>query len=219
MARIQNVFVTLGIAVAVMTGPAEGRRLPVAARPAESCLHVAREFRERLESVIEAVIDGRAAAVPAASRRASIWWAAHRQAVPNAADADSSLREMVTAAQAHQPLVAARAAVEAAVISLHWCAASPPAPLARQEQLMLVDLVGMTGWLRGRGAQLEWPAGVPETTGQLSAALVASKHVALATRLRAAVAATLATPSSANGDRTAAIHLLDLVDVIEKVLP
>lgn len=219
MAGIRNAFATLGIAMAVMAGPAAGRPLPGAARPAESCRHAAREFRERLEAVTEAVIDGRVAAVPRASRRVSLWWATHRQAMPNAADADSSLRELVTAAQAHQPLVAARAAVEASVISLHWCEATPATALATQEQLMLVDLVGMSGWLRARGAQLEWPAGVQEATDRLSAALVARKHAALATRLRNAVAATLAAPMSTTGDRTAAIHLLDLVDVIEKVLP
>lgn len=174
----------------------------------------AAELRERLEGVTEGVIDGRLAAVPHAADRASAWWTAHRTEFASAPSLDTLMRQLVTAAHHQRTRQAASLAVRLSAESFAWC----PSAHSDSDALMLLDLAGMTGWLRGRGQALEWPAGVPAATDSLAAHLVVHRHPSSATRLRSAVAALLAAHEGPRGDVLPATRLLELIDQLEQVL-
>lgn len=219
MQRIQSVVV-FGFAIMVAAWVAAwaigsgGAATASAAPAADPCRTVALGLRERLESVTEAVIDGKLAAVPRAASRVAGWWQTQRQSMASRPQADSLIDGMALAAVRHHPRTAARIAVQLSAQSLAWCPGSP----GTDDRLMLIDLAGMTGWLRARDERLDWPGDVHGASEALASQLVAGKHAPLAARLRSAVAATLSTPESAAGDVHAALRLLDLVDEIEKVL-
>ena len=83
---------------------------------------------------------------------------------------------------------------------------------------MVLDLTGMTAWLRARGASLEWPAGARRATGDVANRLARRGNAPLAKRIRDAVSYAMATPVRANGNVRPANRLLDLVDEAEKAL-
>lgn len=184
-----------------------------ATTPSPVCTAAA-ELRERLEGVTEGVIDGRLAAVPRAADSAAAWWEAHRAQFATTAALDTLMRQLVTAAHHQQTRQAASMAVQLSAESFAWC----PAQHSDADALMLLDLAGMTGWLRGRGQALDWPAGVQAATDTLAAHLVAHRHPSSATRLRSAVTALLAASASPRGDVLPATHLLELIDQLEQFL-
>ena len=219
MQRIQSVVV-FGFAIMVAAWVAAwaigsgGAATASAAPAADPCRTVALGLRERLESVTEAVIDGRTSTVPRATDHVVSWWKRERGSLASRTQADSLVNLMARASLRHRPREAARIAVQLSAQSLEWC----PGPPVTDDRLMIVDLAGMAGWLRARGARLDWPGDVRGASEALASQLVARQHGPMAARLRSAVAATLSTPESAAGDVHAALRLLDLVDEIEKVL-
>ena len=209
-----DLFVGALVAIVACTVVLHRPAIASAGSGAESCGRLSAGLREQLESVTEAVIDGRQAAVPAAADRAAAWWATRRRSLERRLQADSFMVRMSGAAHGRRPREAARIAVQLSVASFGWC----PGTLGTADRLMLVDLAGMTGWLRARGAHLAWPGAAPAAAESLASALVGRGHTALAARLRRSMAATLSTPESASGDARAAVQLLDTVDLVEKVL-
>lgn len=181
---------------------------------ASDCRPRASAFREALESVVEAVIDGRPSRVLVAAHRADAWWAAHRGAFASRPRADSMMGDLRSAAGHRAYTEAAGIAVRTAVATFEWCGE----PASDGERLFLLDLAGMTGWLRARGMALEWPPRVREATDAIAARLMSRGQIRLAARLRDSVKATLGTPVARQGTPQAAQSLLDLVDVIEKAL-
>ena len=198
------------LVVALVPAPAGA----AAASPANNTCSAATELRERLEGVTEGVIDGRLAAVPRAAERSATWWLTHRAKFDPGSTLDTLMQQLVTAAHRNQPRTAASLAVKISSQSFAWC----PAATSDADALMLLDLAGMTGWLRGRGQTLEWPSGVKAATDTLVAHLVLRRHPGSAQRLRDAVAATLAEQASNRGDVVPATHLLELIDQLEQVL-
>ena len=186
---------------------------PIPAQPA-TCRRLAASLREWLESVTEAVIEGQAATAPAAAERVAAWWRVNRGALAADRAADSLMSATVAAARARRFTEAAGKAVELSVASLVWCGGSNSARTTT-DQLMLVDLAGMTAWLRARGVALDWPPAVELTAESLALHLVARGHAAVAARLRTAVTAALATPQAPDGDVTTAVRLLEIVDEAE----
>lgn len=180
---------------------------------ARVCLAVS-ELRERLEGVTEAVIDGRPTRVPDAAEHAAAWWTTHRGELAATPALDSLVERMQAEARHARPRSAAAAAVRLSVASLAWC----PAPPTDNDRLLLLDLAGMTGWLRARGQSLEWPSGVQGAKDTLMAHLETRRERQLAVTLDGAVAAVLATPVRKAGDQRTATALLELVDRLERIL-
>lgn len=128
--------------------------------------------------------------------------------------ADSSLAELVRAAHGGNGKQAARLAVQLSAQSFEWCGGVT----GTNDRLMVLDLAGMTGWLRSRGVHLAWPGDVHVAARGVSNALVRRHHPELASRLERSVAALVSTTESPQGDIRPATRLLDLVDEIEKVV-
>ncbi len=172
------------------------------------------ELCERLEPVTEAVIDGRPALVPAAARRVQMWWKANRQAFPGGGDADSVMTAMLRSAQRGEANEAARAAVGLSIRALEWDGGARTTPA----RLMLIDVVGMAGWIRAGGGELEWPRQVPVAVDSLASVLERRNRPRAAARLQHAVGVVM----EGTGDRTvrtaAALALLELVVGLERVL-
>ncbi len=198
------------LVVALVPAPAGA----AAASPANNTCSAVAELRERLEGVTEGVIDGRLAAVPRAAERSAAWWVAHRGAFQGTPVQDTLVRHMLALAHQGAPKAAASAAVQLSIQSFAWC----PAAQSDADALMLLDLAGMTGWLRGRGQVLEWPSGVQAATDSLAAHLVLRRHPGSAQRLHDSVAATLAAPAGPRENVAPATHLLELIDQLERVL-
>jgi hypothetical protein len=118
---------------------------------------------------------------------------------------------MVASARKGDSRAAASSAVQVGVQSFKWC----PGTLRTDDHLMLLDFVGMTGWLRARGASVDWPTGAQGATDSLARQLAARGKAALAKQLRAAVRDTMASKAR---DVKPSLRLLDLVDVVEKAL-
>ncbi len=178
------------------------------------CSTSAIAFCEALEPVIEAVTDGRPSLVPSATRRAELWWNAHRAGFPDTAAIAPRMRDLaIEASHRHAPY-AARVAVGAAIAALDACTA-PPDDAAR---LMRLDLTGMAAWLRAHGVAVEFPRDVSPSVRLLARALRAQGHPALADALVSDVEVALAIPVRLNGDVGAANRLLACVDEVEKVV-
>lgn len=192
--------------------------VPLAARATGSatgdCTARTGAFRERLESVTEAVIDGRLAAVPAAADRAQAWWRLHGGSLGAHASADSIVFRLKHAAQTRDAKLAAHLAVELSTQSLAWCEGALSIP----DQLMVLDLAGMAAWLRAKGVATHEPPTSREVARTVAEALQRGHHEALAVRLRAAYAAVQSPSRTTAADIRSAVLLLDLVDEIEKVL-
>jgi len=184
-------------------------RIPV------TCGHRAAAFREKLEPVVEAAIDRRPKRAATAADSALAWWHRHSGSFGTQATADSLLPAMQAAAHARRPLHAARLAVLVSDQSFVWC----PEPPTMADQLMRIDLVGQTGWLRAHNIDLPWPDGARDAVRVVTAALRGKQRSALADSLEAYVAATLKTPVAAHRDAAPSQTLLDLVDVAEKEIP
>lgn len=191
---------------------------PIVARSADSatgdCAIRAGVFRERLESVTEAAIDGRAAAVTAAADRAQLWWRVHAKSLGDHANVDSSLSRLVSVARGHQASAAAHLAVGLSTASLSWCAGT----LSTADQLMVLDLAGMAAWVRAKGIATDEPANSRAVSESVAAALLHAHRTALAARLRTAYSSVQPRADGKIADLAAAIRLLGLVDDIEKVL-
>jgi len=177
-----------------------------------NCRQTAKALRESLEVVVEAVINGRTAEVPGAAERAVTWWGSHHQALRHGPEAALLMDTMVASAKKGDSREAARSAVQAGVESFKWCPGKP----RTDDQLMLLDFVGMTGWLRAQGASIDWPPGVKGAMESLAKQLEGRGKAALANQLRAAVRDTMA--NGTNRDAKPSLRLLDLVDVVEKAL-
>jgi hypothetical protein len=182
------------------------------ANPGCSALSVA--FMEAVEPVVEAVTDGRPAAVPRAARRARAWWAAHRAQFADTSSVAPALRELGEHAAARQPLLAARAAVQASSAAVDAC----PTASDLESSTARLDLCGMAGWLRGHGVAVDFPRGIPESERAIVAALRGRGHAALASRLAEDVTATMAIPVGERGDVRGANRLLARVDEVESIL-
>jgi hypothetical protein len=176
-----------------------------------NCRSYAKALRESLEVVVEAVVDGRTAEVPGAAERTGAWWRTHHQALRHGPEAARLMDAMVASARKGDSRAAASSAVQVGVQSFKWC----PGTLRTDDHLMLLDFVGMTGWLRARGASVDWPTGAQGATDSLARQLAARGKAALAKQLRAAVRDTMASKAR---DVKPSLRLLDLVDVVEKAL-
>jgi hypothetical protein len=212
MGRIEEPWRVTGIA-SVLVWAIAGLAPRLEAAPVD-CHRQAAALRESLEVVAEAMIDGQPAKVRPLAERASTWWMKHRSAFGSQPRADGQVQSMVDAAQHGNPRDAARQAVQVATTSLGWCGGIR----RTDDQLMLLDFIGMTAWLRARGADMTWPRGARRTTEALVAKLTQRRNTTLARRLRDAVAGAMATPVHARGDIRPASRLLDLVDVAERAL-
>lgn len=200
---------TMSILLLVALGIAPNARAAVV-----DCHREAAALRESLEVVAEATIDGRSADVPPAAGRATTWWKAHGRGFGSRPQAGTQIQAMAASARRGDAKDAARQAVLLATASFDWCKGAR----RTDDELMLLDLVGMTAWLRARGTNMNWPARAQQTTQSLVTQLTARKNTSLASQLREAVTAAMASPVRANGDAKPAIRLLDLVDVAEKAL-
>ena len=176
------------------------------------CHSATTALRESLEVVVETVIDGRKARLPRTAEGASVFWEAHHGSFDHDPDAGAQMAAMVDSARRGSAREAARLAVQVAVASLKWC----NGPLRTEDQLMLLDFVGMTAWLRARGGKIDWPDGIKHATDDLAGQLVKRRKTALAKQLRAAV--TVAMAPKARVDVKASARLLALVDDVEKAL-
>ena len=177
-----------------------------------NCRQTGRALRESLEVVVEATISGHSAEVSGAAARAAAWWGTNHQALRHGPEAARLMGAMVASARKGDSREAAQSAVRVGVESFKWCPGKP----RTDDHLMLLDFVGMTGWLRAHGASVDWPPGVEAATDSLARQLAARGKAALATQLRSAIRDTIAT--TANGDVKPSLRLLDLVDVVEKAL-
>jgi hypothetical protein len=176
-----------------------------------SCAHRTAVFRERLEPVIEAVIDGKPERTARATSRAEQWWARHGAELKTHAGADSTLRAMVAAGGKGQPMQAAGLALILATQSLDWC----QRPIRTADRLMRLDLFGMAAWLHTQGEHIPLPGGVDEATEIIAKKLVAKGHQDLANELGAS-AATVRTADAAGSKGSApAKSFLDLIDRVE----
>ena len=170
------------------------------------------ELRERLESVNEASIDGRPSRALPAALRAESWWKAHPQELGAIAGGGELIARVVDEARGGHPIEAARAAWELSERSF------PPGAASLDDALMRIDLVGMAAWLRAHGSDASWPDGTQSALDLIESRLTARHRATLASRFKLAADAAMTTPISASGDALPAKRLLDLVDVIEKVL-
>ena len=197
--------------------PAQARAADAMTSGAWDCALRAGALRERLEAVTEAVIDGRAAAVPAAAESAQAWWRLHGATFAGHADAASQISQLVNAARSRHALEAAHLSVQLSAETLGWC----PGELSIADRLMVADLVGMAAWLRARGVATAEPGNSRAVMDSIGAALLRAHHAGLAARLHAAYAAVHPLRRMTGGkpsDARAAVGLLGLVDEIEKVL-
>ena len=176
-----------------------------------ACADDAATFREKLEPVIEAAIDGQAGHTAPACERALTWWAGHADRIGAATLADSLVDAMVAAGRGGNPLEAARVALLAATASFKWCDTAP----RLADRLMILDLVGMAAWLRAHGVESPGPTAAEESVPAVATALRAKHREALTDRLRTAVREALSAPA---GTDAPAQRLLDLVDVVETAL-
>ena len=199
------------VAVALLAAPHAAR---AAGAATGDCAKRAGEFRECLEVVTEAVIDGRSAAVPPAADSARSWWRVHGSSFGAHPDVDPLLSQLVTAAHAHHPVAAAHLAVGLSTQSFAWC----PGALSRVDQMMVLDLTGMAAWVRAKGTPTDAPANSATVSDSVAVALDHAKHAQLATRLRTTYAAVQPSPGGKPADVKVAVQMLDLVDDIEKVL-
>jgi hypothetical protein len=179
-----------------------------------TCSQLAYQFRELLEPIVEASIDGKPDRAGPTTTRIAAWWKMHHAEIRLRASADSLMPALADAGQSGRALEAARLAVVLADISFGWCGRPPTVA----GQLMRIDLAGMTGWLRAQGVDLDWPAGLPETTAAVLTELRSRGESSLADSLDSAILATTKTPVAAGGDVAAARTLLDLVDGAEQRL-
>ena len=192
--------------------------VPIAARSTGSatgdCAARAGEFRERLETVIEAAVDGRPAVVPAAGDSVQAWWRANGALLGQHAGADSLLPKLVRAAHVRRVNEAAQLAVRLSTESFGWCAGA----LSTTDQLMVLDLTGMAAWLSAKGLATPAPADSRTVMETLAATLQRTGHAALAVDLRKIYAGAEPQPGGKVPGVRAAVRLLDYVDVIEKAL-
>ena len=185
-----------------------------AADATTDCRTQAAGVREALETVAESVIDGRPARVPAAVKRATGSWVAHRETFSETAGMDSLMNLLDATSRRRAANAAAGLAVQAAVASFRWC----PGEATLDDRLFLIDLTGMAAWLRTRGVRIAWPPDVHGATEAVASELDRRKRGPLAVRLRSRVAAVLTTRERPGGDPRSANQLLALVDDIEKAL-
>ena len=176
-----------------------------------ACADAAATFREKLEPVIEAAIDGQAGHAATACEHALTWWTGHADKIGAGTPADSLIGVMVAVGRGGNPLEAARVAVIAATASFKWCDTAP----RLADRLMILDLVGMAAWLRAHGVESPGPTAAEEAVSAVATALRAKHREALTDRLRKAVRETLSAPA---GTDAPAKRLLDLVDVVETAL-
>jgi hypothetical protein len=190
------------------TAPARSSRPPAV----RAVVHPALELRERLESILEAGIDGRPARVLPAALHAESWWKAHAKELAYIPGGDQLVARMVEQARARHTVLAARNAWELSERSF------PPGSNSLDDALMRLDLVGMAAWLRAHGSDVSWPEGTQSALDMIVSRLNARHGTTLAHRFQAAASAALATPVTVAGDARPATRLLDLVDVVEKAL-
>jgi hypothetical protein len=199
------------VAVACLAVPFAAR----AAGPATGdCARRAGVFRERLETVTEAAIDGRPAAMPAAVDSADAWWRTHGASFDPHASADSLVAKLVRTGHARHANEAAQLAVRLSTLSFGWCTGA----LSTADQLMVLDLTGQAAWLGAKGAPTQAPANSLSVSETVASRLQHAQHAELASKLRKAVAAVQPQAGGKPADVHAAVGLLDLVDDIEKVL-
>jgi hypothetical protein len=199
------------VAVACLAVPLAAR----AAGPATGdCAKRAGVFRERLETVTEAAIDGRPAAMPAAVDSVSAWWRRHGASFDQHASADSLVAKLVRTGHARHANEAAQLAVRLSTLSFGWCTGA----LSTADQLMVLDLTGQAAWLGARGVPTPAPANSLTVSETVASRLQHAQHAELASKLRKAVAAVQPQAGGKPADVHAAVGLLDLVDDIEKVL-
>lgn len=178
------------------------------------CRRVTAQLRERLESVTEACIDGRVADLGVAANKASGWWVSRPSPWPTYGGSDSLVGAMLAASERRDSNRAALAAVRLSTESFAWCGG----PSSTTDDLMLLDLAGATGWLRGHGESLEWPAALDEVTSRVNKALARKGRTDLGSRLKKAMVDLLAVSDHSKGGSRAAVAVLDLVDVLERAL-
>jgi hypothetical protein len=199
------------VAVACLAVPLAAR----AAGPATGdCAKRAGVFRERLETVTEAAIDGRPAAMPAAVDSVNTWWRSHGASFDQHADPDSLVAKLVRTGRSRHTNEAAQLAVRLSTLSLDWCAGA----LSTADQLMVLDLTGQAAWVSAKGLSTPAPANSLAVSDTVATRLQRAQHAELSSRLRTAIAAVRPQPGGKPADVRAAVRLLDLVDDIEKVL-
>jgi len=190
------------------TAPARATHRPVAKAPASPAI----ELRERLESVIEAAIDGHPARALPAALRAEAWWNAHAKELPYVEGGDDLVARMLLQARAKRTVLASRAAWELSERSF------APGSNSLDDALMRLDLVGMAAWLRAHGSDVSWPDGTQSALDLIMSRLELRHGRTLAHQFQVAASAALATPVTLGGDSRPATRLLDLVDVVERAL-
>jgi len=220
LARLIGFAALLNLSAGIASGTPAAKSGSVGSAPESrppKCAHVAATLRERLESIVEASIDGRPARAAPAARRVHAYWDRHRQALGAPAEAESLMHTVDAAVTSGKPREAARSAVLLSEASLAWCDAS----LGIKDHLSCLDLVGQAAWLRAKGLDTPWPNEADKSASAVTVALRARARGGLADSLQASIAAAMKIPVAAGanaGDRITAIELLDLVDVMEKAL-
>ena len=198
---------TLLTAGPAATAHASAPPKPAAAKQS-SCAKRALAYAEALEPVIEAVTDGLPKSVPAESAKAQTWWTQHRSHYAGQAALDTAMREVKTHSAASHPSLAARSALVGSIAAIEAC----PEPRSDEERLMLLDLLGMAGWLRAQGVDASFPVEGQTSMQTIGKHLRAKGKTALADQLEKDVAATLQIPVAKSGNLKAANSVLKLVD-------
>jgi hypothetical protein len=179
-----------------------------------TCAQTAWQFRELLEPVVEASIDGHPDQAGTAAARVQGWWKRHHGEIRLRASTDSLVPALARAGSEGRALEAARLAVLLTEQTYGWCGRPP----VLVDQVLRIDLAGQTAWLRAQGVNIPWADETPGAASSVEAELRTQGHEALADSLESALRAATETPVAERGDAGPALHLLDLVDRVESAL-
>jgi len=191
--------------------------MPVHSSLAETseCRPQAARLRESLSTVTQAVMMDEEAGLLVATEHLQRWWMDNRGAFGARPEADKQIATIAAAAQNGEPTQSAAAAVGLANASLDWCDGGPRI----DDQLMRLDLVAMTAWLRAHGESVAFTPHAYGTAEQVAEQLEGRGKSSLARQTRETVKAALAVQVNTHGDVKPAAKLQQLVDKIERQLP
>ena len=178
-----------------------------------SCTHCAAGWRERLEQLIEPVVDGESTELVPLAARAAAEWPNCRRWARDATVVDTLVAAMQSHLRAGKRRLGAQRALEASIRSFAWC----DGPASVGEDLARLDLLGQAAWFNARGIGVSLPGGCDSSVIRVSAHLHEHRKPTLATRLDS-LAARAASRGPGQPSERDAHGLLDLVDEIEIAL-
>jgi hypothetical protein len=200
----------LAVLATIAIVPAHSSRAETA-----ECRPQAARLRQSLGTITQAVMMDEEAGLLVATEHLQRWWIDNRSAFGARPEADKQIAAIAASAQNGEPTQSAAAAVGLANASLDWCDGGPRI----DDQLMRLDLVAMTAWLRARGENVAFAPHAYGTAEQIAEQLEGRGKGSLARQTRETVKAALAVQVNSHGDVKPATRLQQLVDKIERQLP